>query len=79
MNTEAIQISAGDVRKLLSAASPDAALLYIYLYSGNPGDKAAENLGISPSRISCAAATLRQLGLWQEEKVSHIAPGERPQ
>ena len=79
MNTEAIQISAGDVRKLLSAASPDAALLYIYLFSGNPGDKAAENLGISPSRISCAAATLRQLGLWQEEKVSHIAPGERPQ
>lgn len=79
MNTEAIQISEVDVRKLLSAASPDAALLYIYVTSGNSMDTAARQLHLSDSRISCAAATLRQLGLWEENKVLHIAPGERPQ
>ncbi len=78
MNFQPIQVSAVDSQKLLAAASGDAALLYIYLNNGNPMDRAGEDLGLSPSRLSCAAATLRQLGLWQEEKVSHIAPGERP-
>ena len=79
MNTEPIQIGSADVRRLLSAGSGDAALLYIYIHSGNPGEKAGENLNMPESRVACAAATLRQLGLWPEEKVSHIAPGERPQ
>ena len=79
MNTEAIAISQNDVRKLLSALSSDAALLYIYIHAGNPADRAGQELRFSESRLSCAAATLRQLGLWPEEKVSHIAPGERPQ
>ena len=78
MNTDEIRISTGDVRRLLSAASPDAALLYIYLNSGNAMDRAGADLHLGESRLSCAAATLRQLGLWQEEKVTHIAPGERP-
>ena len=79
MFTEPIQIGAADVRRLLSAASGDAALLYIYIHSGNPAEKAMEDLHLTDSRYGCAAATLRQLGLWPEEKVSRIASGERPQ
>ena len=78
MITDAVTISQNDVRKLLGAASPDAALLYIFLTSGNRPEEAAKELNMSESRLSCAGATLRQLGLWPEERVSHIAPGERP-
>ena len=79
MRNESIHIRESDVRKLLSAASPDAALLYIYLTAGNPMADAGRELSFSESRLSCAGATLRQLGLWEEEKVSRVAPGERPQ
>ena len=78
MITESVTISRSDVQKLLSAASPDAALLYIFLNSGNRPEEAGRNLNMSDSRLSCAGATLRQLGLWPEERISHIAPGERP-
>ena len=78
MNIEAICLDRPDVQKLLLAASPDAALLYIYLKSGNPMDRAEEALHLSAERIRCAGATLRQLGLHQEEKYVHILPGERP-
>ena len=78
MLTESFKLSQTDVRKLLSAASPDGALLYIYLKSGNRLESAENDLGLNPSRLSCAAATLRQLGLVEEDRVSHIAPGERP-
>ncbi len=78
MNADAVSISQTDVKKLLSAANPDAALLYIYMHSGNPGENAEKDLNLSPSRYGCAAAVLRQLGLWPEEKPIHIAPGERP-
>ena len=78
MITEAVTIPKTDVQKLLSAASSDAALLYIFLNSGNRPEEAGKNLNMSESRLQCAGATLRQLGLWPEERVSHIAPGERP-
>ena len=78
MNTEPITLSQADVKKLLGAASSDAALLYLYLRAGNSPEAAQAELHISQARLSCAGATLRQLGLWQEEKVSRIAPGERP-
>ena len=78
MITEKITISQSDVKKLLSAASPDAALLYIFLSSGNRPEEAVAQLRLTDSRYGCAAATLRQLGLWPEERPSHIAPGERP-
>lgn len=78
MNTQMMQIEQADVRKLLGAASPDAALLYIFIRAGNDFSAAAEELRISASRLSCAAATLRQLGLWPEERKRVIAPGERP-
>ena len=78
MITEAVKISQSDMRKLLSAASPDGALLYLYISGGNRLETAESDLQMSPSRLSCAAATLRQLGLMMDDRVSHIAPGERP-
>ena len=78
MNAETVTIDRESVRKLLGAASADGALLYIYLQAGNEPDTAGEALGLSPTRVSCAMATLRQLGLWQEDGRSHIIAGERP-
>ena len=78
MMTDAVAIPQSDVRKLLSAASADAALLYIFLNSGNRADEAGKNLNMSEARLSCASATLRQLGLWPEERPVHIVSGERP-
>ena len=78
MITDTLTISRGDVLKLLSAASPDAALLYIFLTCGNAPEEAAKHLNMSQSRVQCAAATLRQLGLWQEQRREHILSGERP-
>ena len=78
MNTDAVMIESGDVRRLLGAASGDACLLYIFLKAGNDAAVAEEALGISASRLSCAAATLRQLGLWTGEKAVPLLAGERP-
>ena len=78
MLTEALKISQNHVRKLLSAANPDAALLYLYISCGNPMEGAEEALGFSGPRLTCATAILRQLGLWQEDRPTHVAPGERP-
>ena len=78
MMTENVKIAQGDVRKLLSAASPDAALLYIYLKAGNAMTGAEQNLHMSGERIRCAGALLRQLGLHSEEAHTHILSGERP-
>jgi len=78
MMTEPVTISQTDVRKLLSAASPDGALLYIYLRSGNTLETAEKELNLNPSRLNCAAAMLRQLGLLPQERAAVIAPGERP-
>lgn len=78
MNIESITIEQGDVRRLLSAANGDAALLYLYIRCGNDPAQAENALGIPQSRLSCATATLRQLGLWNEEKRVTIASGERP-
>ena len=78
MITEPVKISQSDIRRLLSAANPDAALLYLYINSGNRPEGAETDLHFSAPRYGCAAATLRQLGLWPEDRPSHIAPGERP-
>ena len=78
MITDTLTIPRGDVQKLLSAASPDAALLYIYLKTGSPVADASQVLNLTSARCSCALATLRQLGLWQEEKQTRVQVGERP-
>ena len=78
MKTESIHIGSTEVKKLLHSLSADAALLYIYIHAGNDPDAAASELSMSSSRYSCAAATLRQLGMWPQEKHQLILSGERP-
>ena len=78
MITDSVTISQTDMRKLLSAASPDAALLYLYLQAGNGLSGAERDLRLNPSRLSVAVAALRQLDLIREERPGHILPGERP-
>ncbi len=73
-----LNIPAGDVQKLLAAASPDASLLYLYMKAGNPLSSAETELSLSPSRVNCACATLRQLGLIADERPAPMLPGERP-
>lgn len=77
MKTAQLSIEQSDIRKLLGAANGDAALLYLYLHSGNDPEKAAQVLHLNDSRLTCAMATLRQLGLWQQERRNFVA-GERP-
>ncbi len=78
MQSTDLKIQQADIHKLLCAANPDAALLYIYLQCGNPLKNARQELALNQTRLDCAAATLRQLGLYQEEKARLIV-GERPQ
>ena len=78
MITESMKISQTDLKKLLSAASPDAALLYLYIQGGNLLENAEKDLNLNPSRVSCAGATLRQLGLICDDRRCPVAPGERP-
>lgn len=78
MNIEPVYLEKADTQKLLAAASGDSALLYLYLKSGNPLERAAEELRMNEPRLSCAVATLRQLGLWQEKMGATAVFGERP-
>jgi len=78
MNIESVNLDRESVRKLLGAASADGCLLYIYLQSGNSPADAERELHMSATRVSCAMATLRQLGLWQDDKTPHVLAGERP-
>lgn len=78
MNIDRIEIDQADMRKLLTAASADAALLYLYLHCGNDPAGVETELHLTGSRLSCAAATLRQLGLWPEPRQTIAFSGERP-
>ena len=77
MQTAELNMEKGHVHKLLCAASGDAALLYLYLHSGNSMENAERDLNMNPSRLQCAAASLRQLGLWSQQKTVAMV-GERP-
>lgn len=79
MNTAELHISKAHLHKLLCAKNPDVSLLYLYITSGNDPEQAEQNLQMSASRFSCAAATLRQLGLWPQLKNTPVFSGERPQ
>ena len=72
-----LQIEKAHIHKLLCAQNPDAALLYLYLKDGNDPQQAQAKLGYTQTRHACAVATLRQLGLWTEEKQIRL-PGEQP-
>ena len=77
MHTEDVKIEKSELCKLLSAANADAALLFLYLRAGNDPEQAGSALQLNASRLSCAGAALRQLGLWTAEEKKFI-PGERP-
>ena len=72
-----LQIEKAHIQKLLCAQNPDAALLYLYLKDGNDPAQAQARLGYNQTRYACATATLRQLGLWIQEKQIR-QPGEQP-
>ena len=78
MTAQPINMDQSQVYKLLCTGSGDAALLYLYIHSGNAPANAMEELKLTKTRFDCAAATLRQLGLWPEEKKTVILSGERP-
>ena len=78
MNIESVTVEKADLHRLLASGSGDAAMLYLYIRSGNASDHAEKELGLTSARLSCAVATLRQLGLWPEERRSDFQPGERP-
>ena len=75
---QTLTIPADHLQKLLLAANPDAALLYLYLAAGNDMALADRQLHLTGSRLSCAAAALRQLGLWQDDKRQPLPLGEAP-
>ena len=77
MRLENVTLTEKELQKLFGIGSGDAALLYIYLKSGNSIHTAAE-LGVSANQLSLAEAMLRQMGLWQEERKATFVPGERP-
>ena len=78
MNATEVNISRDHIRKLLAAASPDAAMVYLYIACGNRIEDAEQALKMGAGRLNCAAATLRQMGLWEEPKKTVIPMGERP-
>ena len=78
MNATELNIEKLHVHKLLGAGSGDAALLYLYIQSGNDPAGAAAALHFNQSRLDCATATLRQLDLWPQERPRLILTGERP-
>lgn len=78
MNIETVTVPASDLRRLLAGAGGDAALLYLYIKSGNAPEQGEKELHMTPARFNCAAATLRQMALWPEERRGPIFSGERP-
>lgn len=78
MKIETLTIPEGDLHRLLASGSGDAALLYLYIRSGNSAEGAEKELGLSGTHFATASATLRQLGLWPEERKNPILSGERP-
>ena len=78
MNIDSVMIESSDVKKLLSAASPETCMLYIYLKAGNDPARAEFELNIPVTKLSCAMASLRQMGLWLGDKAGFMTSGERP-
>lgn len=66
MAEQGLVIPEQDWRKLLAAGSGDGALLYLYFRAGGHPEQAESALRMSQARLDCAAASLKQLGLWPE-------------
>ena len=78
MNIENITIEQPQLHKLFSLANGTAALLYLYLRSGNTMEHASKELNLPASQIALAEASLRQMGLLHSEPKAAFVPGERP-
>jgi len=77
MDMHDLYIPEQDWRKLLAAASGDATLLYLYIRAGGQPEQAESALRMSPSRMECSSACLKQLGLWPEPP-KILRPAEPP-
>ena len=73
-----LQLSRTAVRKLIGAANPDAALLYLYLCAGGPPMEAGKTLSMTDERLRRAGAALRQLGLLAEPRRPIERTPEKP-
>lgn len=73
-----LNIPLAAVRKLLGSGAGDAALLYLYLQTGADVTAAAETLHWQVSRVDAAFSSLRQLGLYAEEKDRPIIRAQPP-
>ena len=73
-----ITLTEEEVRKLTSCGNPDAAVLFLYRKAELPRETALAALHFTVPRMVGATDTLRQLGLWQEERPVHPTP-EHPQ
>ncbi len=78
MDHRDLYIPEQDWRKLLAAASADGALLYLYLRAGGSAENAKHDLRMTLTRMDCAAASLRQLGLWPETPPKALRPAQPP-
>jgi len=77
MTDQNLLIPEQDWRRLLAAASGDAALLYLFLRAGGQADQAEQALRFSQPRMEVAVASLKQMGLWPEEP-KILRPAEPP-
>ena len=73
-----LQLSRTSVGKLIGAANPDAALLYLYLCAGGAPMEAGKTLGMADIRLRRAGAVLRQLGLLAEPRKPLERTPEKP-
>lgn len=78
MKVSDLQLNCGEVHKLLAAGNADAALLLLYLRSGNLPPDAQAELRLPQQRLECALSTLRQLGLWEEQPRTVCMASEPP-
>lgn len=77
MSEHNLVIPEADWRKLLASAKGDDALLYLYLRVGGQAEQAESALHMTRSRLECAEASLRSIGLWPE-KPKVLRPAEPP-
>lgn len=68
MDDATLHLPRQDVRKLLAASAPDGALVYLYLRNGGDLAEAETALRMPKHRLDYALASLRQLGLYDDEK-----------
>lgn len=78
MQEQDLTIPVQDLRRLLAASCPEAALLYLYLHSGGRPEEAERALRYSARQLDYAAASLRQMGLYPEPTSRHLERDEAP-